>query len=193
MSIYSLHVENWKNCTKCDLHKTRQRVVFAKGKIPADIVFTGEGPGKSENIIGQPFVGPAGLLLDKIIAKAVGTREVRIAFYNILGCMPPKEFIPNLAKDDRKLPPESVEACKPRIEEFLEMCQPKLIVALGEEPALYTGTAFNFSVRLPKGCKRICMDHPARIFHENLANQGLKIQRMVIQLANAITDMLETK
>ena len=77
MTRYSLFVEKWKDCRDCYLCETRNRIVFARGTIPADVLFLGEAPGESENVTGVPFDGPAGNLLDAIIGRSV-PKEVKI-------------------------------------------------------------------------------------------------------------------
>ena len=55
-----------KSCTRCGLCETRHNVVFGVGNVNADVMFVGEGPGEQEDLRGEPFVGPAGKLLDDI-------------------------------------------------------------------------------------------------------------------------------
>ena len=71
LSLYKQHVQRWKSCTACKLCETRKKVVMYRGDVPCDILFIGEAPGPSEDVIGQPFIGPAGHLLDRIIDKAI--------------------------------------------------------------------------------------------------------------------------
>lgn len=84
---FSDHVDRWKHCTLCPLHKVRRQVVLARGKLPADVLMVGEAPGLSEDVLGAPFTGPAGQLLDRIIT-ATELENYRIAFTNLVGCIP---------------------------------------------------------------------------------------------------------
>lgn len=188
---YAAHRRKWKDCTRCELHSTRSRVVFARGKIPADVVFLGEGPGKSEDALGSPFKGPAGIILDQMLTVAKGDKPYRVAYYNLLGCMPPKEFKPNLSKEDRDLPVESVEACMDRVHEFLAIAKPKLVIALGKEAAQYTASLYGNTIKLPRGCYRYCMDHPARVLHEPFAGRGLLMNKMVLRMKEAFERYLD--
>jgi uracil-DNA glycosylase len=70
-TLWSAHVDDWKDCTRCPLHTVRSNVVLARGSIPCDILFVGEAPGRSEDALGKPFVGPAGILLDEMIEDAL--------------------------------------------------------------------------------------------------------------------------
>ncbi|GAG10072.1 unnamed protein product, partial [marine sediment metagenome] len=71
-------IKRYKNCRKCGLYEFRRKIVFGRGKVPADILFVGEAPGKSEDLIGEAFVGPSGRLLDMAIkdaAKILGIKK----------------------------------------------------------------------------------------------------------------------
>ncbi len=71
-SKYQEYKKQWKGCKRCPLYKTRRKIVHCRGSLPCDIFFLGEAPGDSEDLLGKPFVGPAGKLLDRIIAKGNG-------------------------------------------------------------------------------------------------------------------------
>jgi len=66
------------NCTRCDLWKTRKHVIFGEGNPNADILIIGEAPGRDEDLIGRPFVGVSGQLLDKILAACNFTRQKHV-------------------------------------------------------------------------------------------------------------------
>ena len=87
MTPYQLFVEKWGKCRECSLWEGRQRVVLCRGKVPADVLFIGEGPGESEDSIGQPFIGPAGHLLDQILEQS-GVTEHRYCLTNLVCCIP---------------------------------------------------------------------------------------------------------
>jgi DNA polymerase len=109
------------NCQLCDLGKTRTKFVFGIGNPDADIIFLGEAPGEKEDLAGEPFVGRAGKLLDKMLAAINLTRD-DIYICNVLKCRPPKNRDPL---------PSEVEKCEPYLNQQLSLIQPKLIVALG--------------------------------------------------------------
>ena len=112
-------------CKKCPLSNTRTNFVFGVGNPHADIVFVGEAPGEKEDLIGEPFVGRAGKLLDKILEAINLTRE-DIYICNVLKCRPPRNRDPL---------PDEVSLCEPYLKTQLSMINPKLIVALGRVSA----------------------------------------------------------
>ncbi len=118
-------LESFKNsiceCLKCELGYTRTNFVFGVGNPNADIVFVGEAPGEKEDLIGEPFVGRAGKLLDKILAAINLSRE-DIYICNVIKCRPPQNRDPL---------PKEVDLCEPYLKTQLSLINPKLIVALG--------------------------------------------------------------
>ncbi|MGD2173799.1 MAG: uracil-DNA glycosylase [Candidatus Brocadiaceae bacterium] len=110
-----------KQCTRCPLHKTRTQGVFARGDPNADLVFVGEAPGAEEDRQGEPFVGPAGKLLDRMI-YAMGLRRDEVYITNILKSRPPGNRDPRVGE---------VEACFPYLERQIELVKPQIICTLG--------------------------------------------------------------
>jgi uracil-DNA glycosylase family 4 len=109
-------------CTACGLCDSRRSTVFGVGPVPADWMLVGEAPGEQEDLRGEPFVGPAGRLLDAMLA-AIGVRRERDAFIaNVLKCRPPR---------NRDPAPEEVSRCEPFLVRQIELLQPRLIVVLG--------------------------------------------------------------
>jgi DNA polymerase len=113
--------EEVKGCTRCILHRERTQTVFARGNGSSGVVFIGEGPGEEEDRLGEPFVGPAGQLLDRMIAAMQLARD-DVYVCNIVKCRPPR---------NRKPEPDEMNQCRPFLEEQLELIQPRVIVALG--------------------------------------------------------------
>ena len=112
-----------KNCEKCNLSLTRNKFVFGSGDPNADLLLVGEGPGEQEDSKGEPFVGMAGKLLDKIL-KAIGyTRDDNVFIANIVKCRPP---------ENRNPLPSEVKECTPYLIKQINLIKPKLIVALGK-------------------------------------------------------------
>ena len=112
-------------CQKCPLGNTRTNFVFGVGNPHADIVFVGEAPGQQEDLKGEPFVGRAGKLLDKILA-AVSLSRDDVYICNVLKCRPPQNRDPL---------PSEVDQCEPYLKTQLALINPKLIVALGRVAA----------------------------------------------------------
>lgn len=113
--------EQVRSCTRCELHAGRTHTVFARGNPDARLVFVGEGPGQEEDRTGQPFVGPAGQLLDKMVA-AMGLARDEVYICNVVKCRPPGNRTP--------LPSEA-GACASFLEGQLDAIRPRVIVALG--------------------------------------------------------------
>ncbi len=114
-------------CEKCELCRTRNNVVFGEGNINSEVMFIGEGPGANEDIQGRPFVGRAGVLLDKML-KAVGLdRNTNIYIANMVKCRPPQNRDP--------LPHEQ-EECREWLDKQIEIVNPKVIVLLGRRAAM---------------------------------------------------------
>jgi len=109
------------NCTRCALHEKRHRIVFGEGPAPARIMFIGEGPGAEEDRQGRPFVGPAGRLLDLMLA-AVGLRRQEVYITNIVKCRPP---------GNREPRPEEAAACRRFLEAQVQAVDPEIICTLG--------------------------------------------------------------
>ena len=109
-------------CQKCRLGQSRTNFVFGVGDPNASLVLVGEAPGEQEDLKGEPFVGRAGQLLDKILAAIDRSREKDVYICNVLKCRPPQNRDP-LA--------DEVEQCEPYLIHQINLIQPKLIVALG--------------------------------------------------------------
>ena len=115
-------------CRKCALAETRNKVVFGVGNREAKIMFVGEGPGKNEDELGEPFVGQGGKLLDKILLAAGFSRKENIYIANMVKCRPPNNRDPE--KDE-------VEACIGWLRAQTKLLQPQIIVCLGRVAAQY--------------------------------------------------------
>ena len=116
-----------QSCTRCGLCETRKNVVFGVGNPNADILFIGEGPGEQEDLIGQPFVGPAGKLLDDMLSIIDLDRRKNCYIANIVKCRPPHNRDPLETEQD---------ACIDFLKEQIALIQPKIIVCLGRISAM---------------------------------------------------------
>ncbi len=114
-------------CTGCGLCETRQNVVFGVGNREAKILFVGEGPGQQEDIQGQPFVGPAGKLLDDMLSIIDLDRNTNCYIANIVKCRPPKNRDPLETEQ---------EACIGFLNNQIALLQPKILVCLGRIAAV---------------------------------------------------------
>ncbi|WP_211474026.1 uracil-DNA glycosylase [Collimonas humicola] len=118
-------------CTACGLCRGRKNTVFGVGDSKARWLFIGEGPGRNEDIQGEPFVGPAGKLLDNILLAMGLARGENAYIANIVKCRPTDE-------NGRDRPPaaDEVAACLPYLQRQIELIQPTVLVALGKTAAL---------------------------------------------------------
>ena len=114
--------KNLGDCQRCKLGKTRKNLVFGVGNPKARLVFVGEGPGADEDEKGEPFVGDAGRMLNRIITAMGITRE-EVYICNVVKCRPP---------GNRNPEPDEIEACTPFLIRQLKSIQPEAIVALGK-------------------------------------------------------------
>lgn len=119
------------NCNKCPLGKTKLNFVFGVGDPYADIMFIGEGPGFQEDHKGEPFIGRAGMLLDKII-EAMGYKRSTVYIANIVKCHPMKDSSnPELKNNDRPPTQQEMQTCKPYLDKQIEIISPRVIITLG--------------------------------------------------------------
>ena len=126
--------ENWEelkesclNCHKCGLCEARSNVVFGVGNPRAKVMFIGEGPGRNEDLQGEPFVGAGGQLLDKYLAAVDLDRRTNIYIANIVKCRPPQNRDPLQ---------EEQEACMDWLRNQTALLRPKIIVCLGRIAAM---------------------------------------------------------
>lgn len=119
----SLHViaSEVSVCTKCRLCESRTKAVPGVGNPNAKILFIGEGPGKDEDLQGEPFVGRAGKLLTALLEK-IGIARSEVFITNVVKCRPPNNRDP---EDDE------VEACWPYLDRQIKLIDPRVIVTLG--------------------------------------------------------------
>ena len=118
-------------CVKCGLCHNRTKTVFGVGDEKAKWLFIGEGPGRNEDLQGEPFVGPAGKLLDNMMV-AMGLKRGDNAYIaNIVKCRPTGDN-----GRDRPPTPEETAACMPYLERQIALIQPTILIALGKTAAL---------------------------------------------------------
>jgi len=120
------------NCQQCGLCQGRQHTVPGLGDTQAKWLFVGEGPGRQEDEQGEPFVGPAGMLLNNMMLALGLERGKNTYIANIVKCRP-------TGADGKDRPPTAAEAaaCMPYLERQIALIQPDVIVALGKSAAVY--------------------------------------------------------
>jgi uracil-DNA glycosylase family 4 len=115
------------DCTRCALHKGRNKIVFADGDPHARLMFVGEGPGADEDAQGLPFVGRAGQLLNNMIT-AMGLKREEVYIANVVKCRPPGNRTPES---------EEANTCSPFLFRQIDVVRPEVLVALGATAATY--------------------------------------------------------
>jgi DNA polymerase len=111
------------DCQRCKLCKGRTHIVFGVGNPAAELMFVGEGPGRDEDLQGEPFVGRAGQLLTEIITKGMKLQRADVYIANVVKCRPP---------ENRNPEPDEIAACEPFLIRQIEIIKPRVIVALGK-------------------------------------------------------------
>jgi DNA polymerase len=111
------------DCRRCKLCSGRTHLVFGVGNPRARLMFVGEGPGRDEDLQGEPFVGRAGQLLTDIITKGMGLKREDVYICNVVKCRPP---------DNRNPEPDEVAACEPFLKKQIDLVRPEIIIALGK-------------------------------------------------------------
>jgi uracil-DNA glycosylase len=110
------------SCTRCALASGRTQVVFGEGAADAGLLVIGEGPGRDEDLQGRPFVGRSGQLLDRLLLEEVGLPRAAVYIANVVKCRPPGNRDPE---------PEEVAACRPYLEQQVNLIAPKVVLTLG--------------------------------------------------------------
>jgi len=180
MSKWKDHKSKWCDCTDCELSQVRNNVVLFKGNLPCDVLFIGEAPGASEDVLGKPFVGPAGILLDEIVGEALGVSEVHlplpIGWTQLVGCVP--KINGTVTKE---IPEESIKSCSKRLSEVYELANPSLVVCVGKLAMKW----FPYAVKDPL-TTITDMVHPAALLTADKSRQQLAIQREVVRLSDSL-------
>ena len=171
---------------------------MARGDIPCDVLFVGEAPGVSEDALGQPFVGPAGKLLDRVVSASIPTdngdcsiHPLRTAFTNLVACFPREAK----ATGDHQPAPDEIKACRQRLKEFVRIAKPKAIICVGQlakkwivgqaqfcdegedgNPPWLNGESLRFAD----------IDHPAFILRSPDVAQSMLIKRAVLRIKNCV-------
>lgn len=156
------------NCRACALHASRRQTVFGVGHERAHWMIVGEAPGEQEDLKGEPFVGPAGRLLDAMLAALDLTREPdtperQVYIANTLKCRPP---------GNRNPQPEEMARCEPFLVRQIRLVQPRIIVAMGRfavQALLRTGDAIGRlrgRVHEYEGVPLVVTYHPAYLLRQ---------------------------
>ncbi|MCR4419615.1 MAG: uracil-DNA glycosylase [Clostridia bacterium] len=163
-------------CRACDLRKWCRQVVFGEGRPDAPVMFVGEAPGGEEDRMGRPFVGPAGRLLDRLLAFA-GFSRAEVYITNVVKCRPP---------GNREPSPQEAASCRHYLMEQIRLIRPRIIVCLG---ALAVRSLVDPEARITRvrgqwferdGAKILPTFHPAAVLRdrEKLAPVALDFRKV---------------
>jgi len=156
-------------CQRCQLAKYRTRTVPGEGKEDAEIMFIGEAPGWHEDQQGRPFVGPAGLYLDQLLAS-IGLRREQVYIANVIKCRP---------QGNRDPLPAEILACRHWLERQIELICPKMIVTLGRYSMamFFPGKSISKihgTAQKRDGIIYFAMYHPAAALHQQSLRRAIE-------------------
>jgi uracil-DNA glycosylase family 4 len=123
--------ETVRTCTRCPLSQSRTHTVFGTGDVEAKWLLIGEGPGRNEDLQGEPFVGQAGKLLDQMLASIALRRGQGTFIANVVKCRPT-----DASGKDRAPHAEEIAACRPYLVRQIELIAPATLLALGKTAAV---------------------------------------------------------
>jgi DNA polymerase len=150
------------DCTRCALHKGRNKIVFGDGSPSARLMFVGEGPGADEDAQGLPFVGKAGQLLNNMIT-AMGLKREEVYIANVVKCRPPANRVPE---------PDEGAICSPFLFRQIDVVRPQVLVALGATAATWLLGArqplagLRGRVHAVRGTQLVVTYHPAYLLRD---------------------------
>ena len=178
MTPYQQHLTKWAGCTKCRLCSGRKRMVFFRGSVPCDVLFVGEAPGVSEDVLGRPFVGPAGKLLDDIIREAWMDSKLTWGMTNLVCCFPKEEKRAGVNEP----PVEAIRACQTRLAEIVQICEPNLVVQVGKLSEKWCHEDPRY--------KTLAITHPSAILKcKNPVQKPLMVKQCIVKIRSAIEEI----
>ncbi len=156
-----------ERCRKCEIGSIRKNAVYGEGDPCAALMVVGEGPGETEDELGRPFVGRAGLLLEKMLG-AIGLPRGDVFICNSVKCRP--TFDDGVRLRNRPPAPEEMANCRPYLDDQIEIIRPRAILCLGAPAAKsFMGPKFSITKQRgqwfegPAGIAVIATFHPAYI------------------------------
>lgn len=184
MSDLDQLVEQIHHCQRCRLYKTATMAVPGEGLAHADIMFVGEAPGFHEDQQGRPFVGAAGHFLDELLASINLTRK-DVYITNVIKHRPP---------NNRDPMPDELAACRPWLDQQIELIKPKLIVTLGRfsMQLAFSGVSITRIHGTPKKVGDIIyypMFHPAAALHQ--PRYRTLVEQDILKIPQIMADLVD--
>jgi len=189
MSALSELYEEIALCRQCEIAKYRTKVVPGEGAEDADILFIGEAPGWHEDQQGRPFVGPAGLYLDELLAS-INLKREQVYIANVIKCRP---------TGNRDPLPSEIHNCRKWLERQIELIRPRMIVTLGRYSMAMFFSGKGISKIHGTAQKRgdiiyYAMYHPAAALHQQSLRQAIETDMLKIPLLLAqVKNMTEAE
>ena len=177
------------NCFKCEIARSRCKVVPGEGPEDADIMFIGEAPGWHEDQQGRPFVGPAGQFLDQLLAS-IGFKREQVYIANVIKCRP---------AGNRDPLPTEIQNCNPWLEQQIELIKPGIVVTLGRYSMakFFPGKSISKihgTAQKRDGIIYFAMYHPAAALHQQSLRQEIEADmRKIPALLREATAVEETE
>jgi uracil-DNA glycosylase len=180
-TMWELFRSRWIKGCGSSLCPKAQNICMERGTVPCDILFVGEAPSIPADVVGKPFIGAIGNVMDEIIKKA-GAERFSHAFTNVVCCVPRD---PDDNSEETPPPEEAILACRPRLRGFITLCKPRLIMAVGRcaERALREMQSEDIGLTAPLAS----MIHPAAILHKRPFG-GYEFRLAVDALAKALAE-----
>lgn len=173
------HVSFWDKCRDCNLCQTARFKVFFRGLVPCQVLFIGDTPSQADNDRGFPFSDAAGSLLDAIIGES-DISKYRIAFTNSVLCLPPLAD-PDKGDSPRPSTKDERMACSARLQQFIAICRPELIVNVGRNAEAATTNVF---ARTGHYVRTLTIHHPNFMLRPGADTAEAKA-RAILQLNEA--------
>jgi uracil-DNA glycosylase family 4 len=174
-NVFKTHVAKWKDCQACDLCQNRRKVVLFRGDLPCEVLFVGEAPGESEDVMGEPFVGPAGDLFNHILLEVMEniSKPFTYGITNIVGCWPVEATDTSYGHTREPSKQEAIK-CRSRLLELIKLAKPRIILALGNTARQQLPRPLEGKIR------EASLLHPAAILRrDSTASANLDFKRMI--------------
>jgi len=173
-------------CRQCEIAKHRTKVVPGEGAEDADIMFIGEAPGWHEDQQGRPFVGPAGLYLDQLLAS-INLKREQVYIANVIKCRPPRNRDPL---------PSEIHDCRKWLERQIELIHPKIIATLGRYSMamFFPGKSIgkiHGTAQKRDNVTYYAMYHPAAALHQQSLRQAIEADMLKIPSLLAQSESVE--
>ncbi len=183
MSALSELYEEIALCRQCEIAKYRTKVVPGEGAEDADILFIGEAPGWHEDQQGRPFVGPAGLYLDELLAS-INLKREQVYIANVIKCRP---------QENRDPLPSEIHNCRKWLDRQIELIRPRMIVTLGRYSMamFFSGTGISKihgTAQKRDNVIYYAMYHPAAALHQQSLRQTIEADMLKIPSLLAQTE-----